>query len=158
MSQGAAPQEASQGPVIQEDGRFRHVQFARPALALGVAASFLAVRRPFAAQSSQEFIGTLMGQIERKHYVLTFDESGIVGFLGWGLCDRQTARDWAEGRKAPSYEQCLSGDTVVLFSVAASKAEVLKAHRRELKRRYPSWGLVGRRIKDGKPRPLTVQV
>jgi hypothetical protein len=140
MNQAAVEQQGGQGPIIHQDGTFRHVQFARPAMALGVSASFLGMRRPFAAQATQEFVGTLMGQIERRHYCVTFDESGIVGFLGWGLCERGIAEDWANGRKAPTYDQCLAGDTVVLFSVAASKPEVLKAHRRELKRRYPGSG------------------
>ena len=136
----------------------RHLQFPRDEVALGLSAAFLSNRQPFSGQSAQEFIGTLMGQIKRKHYLLTLNEGTVVGFLGWGLCEPEIANKWAHGEYRPSFKECLGGETVLLFSVAATDPAIVRAQRRALKERYPGQPLVGRRVKDGKARPLLVKV
>jgi hypothetical protein len=136
----------------------RHLQFPRPAFALGLAASFLATREPFSQQPAKQFIGTILGQIERKHYLITLEDQKVVGFLGWGLTSYETAMAWAKAERTPSYQDCLEGDTVLLFSVAASRPEVVRAQRKALKERYPDFRLIGRRVKGGVARPLEVKV
>lgn len=136
----------------------QHMQFPRPAFALGLAASFLATRRPFSIQPTQQFIGTLLGQIERKHYLITLEDQKVIGFLGWGLCSMEVAEAWANAEKTPTFAECNGGDTVLLFSVAATSAKVVRAQRKALKERYPDYPLIGRRVKGGKARPLRVKV
>lgn len=146
-----------EGPEVLSDGPYKHVKLARPAFALGLAASYLAARRPFAVQSAHEFIGTLMGEIQRRHYLLSFDGQGIAGYMGWGLCSMETALDWAHARRTPSFEECLGGDTFTLFTIAAKGDEVVRSQRRVLKAQYDKWPVIGRRIKNGQPRPLRLR-
>ena len=129
----------------------------QPALALGLASSYLAGKRPFAMQSTQEFVGTVMGQITRRHYLLSFDDQGLVGYMGWGLCSLDAALDWAHARRTPAYEECIGGDTFTLFTIASRGEDVVLSQRRVLKPQYGGMPVIGRRIKNGKPRPLRLR-
>ena len=145
------------GPEVFADGPYQHMRLARPAFALGLASSYLANRRPFAALSAQEFVGTLLGEIQRRHYLLTFDQNGICGYVGWGLCDYQTALDYAHARRTPSFKECIGGDTFTMLTIATAGGAVIRSQRRILERLYPGYPIVARRIKNGQPEGKVVR-
>ncbi len=147
----AQPAPGQAGPEVFADGPYQHMRLARPAFALGLASSYLAYRRPFAALSAQEFVGTLMGEIRRRHYLLSFDQNGICGYVGWGLCDYQTALDYAHARRTPGFEECIGGDTFTMLTIATAGGAVIRSQRRILERLYPDYPIVARRIKNGQP-------
>lgn len=133
----------------------------KPAIALGLAVSYLMVKPAFANLRFGEWSRILVGQINRGHYCFAIDEaSQIQGFVGWALTSRDKAEAWVEGRGALSYEDSLAGDCLVFNAWSANSTRVhrfLVDEARKLisdkqilyfKRHYP----------DGTTRPVRLTV
>jgi hemolysin-activating ACP:hemolysin acyltransferase len=115
----------------------------------------------FAALKFGAWSRVLVGQINRGHYQLAFDERDRVGgFLGWALTDEANAEAWIHGRAAFSDAAANAGDCVVFNAWAADSGavnqlilhaarEVMRDHRMiYFKRYYP----------DGNARPMRMSV
>ncbi|MDP6344566.1 MAG: hypothetical protein QF578_24570 [Alphaproteobacteria bacterium] len=61
-------------------------------VALGVAANMLIAAPPFDGMRARDLIGTLLGQISRRHYVFTVQGDQILGYAGWALCAEDIGR------------------------------------------------------------------
>ncbi|KQP09593.1 RTX toxin [Methylobacterium sp. Leaf93] len=133
----------------------------KPAIALGLAVSYLMVKPAFANLRFGEWSRILVGQINRGHYCFAIDEAGqIQGFVGWALTSRDKAEAWVEGRGALSYDDSLAGDCLVFNAWSANSTRVhrfLVDEARKLisdkqtlyfKRHYP----------DGTTRPVRLTV
>ena len=92
-------------------------------VALGIAANMLHNSPPFDGLSAKDFIGTLLGQISRKHYVFTMRGEEILGYAGWALCSEEIGRAWAEGRYKPKYEESVDGPCVTVLTFYADTPE-----------------------------------
>ncbi|CAA2105058.1 hypothetical protein MBUL_03003 [Methylobacterium bullatum] len=133
----------------------------KPAMALGLAVSYLMQKPAFANLRFGEWSRILVGQINRGHYCFAIDEAGQVqGFVGWALTSRDKAEAWVEGRLALSYEDSRAGECLVFNAWSANSTRVhrfLVDEARKLisdkqtlyfKRHYP----------DGTTRPVRLSV
>ena len=70
------------------------------------------------------------------------------------MCQHDVALEWAHGKKAPTYEECLQGDTVTMFYVYSETSQTLRDLTSKLFLKYPEHRCVGRR--ERKDRPVKV--
>jgi hemolysin-activating ACP:hemolysin acyltransferase len=126
-------------------------------VALGIAANMLHNSPPFDGLSARNFIGTLLGQISRKHYVFTMRGEKILGYAGWALCTEEIARAWSEGRYTPKNEESIDGPCVMVVTFFAENPEATRFQAQYLRRLKPDAALIGRReYADGRLRPLVL--
>lgn len=117
-----------------------------PHAALGRAIAFLAAHPPFGAFRADHLCGSIAGQIERDHYVFALRDGRLVGYCGWGLCAEEIVKRHLAGGPAPSYDECVGGDHVLVMVAAASDAAVVRVVARQLRRDHPGRRIVGRRL------------
>jgi hemolysin-activating ACP:hemolysin acyltransferase len=80
--------------------------------ALASATFLLHDTEPFASWPTRLLIRTLVSQIQRNHYVFTFDDENLVGYAGWALCSKDVAEQWLRGDRDPDPEEGQSGDCI----------------------------------------------
>ncbi len=131
----------------------RCCQFSDPTYALGRAVDLLRRAQPFASYDFGKFSNVLMGQIKRGHYVFTLADDRAVGYVGWALCDEDTARAWIMGRKVPGFSQCLRGDCWVGITFFADSAKVCRFQARWCRDKYPGLKVFGIRDYGSRRRP-----
>ena len=132
-------------------------QHANEATAMGMVIELLYDVPPFGDMTARELMGTIIGQIRRKHYVLAVQDEQVIGYVGWALSTESIAKGWAEGRHRPTYEESLDGDCVILMMWYAQSAAATRQLARYLRRIYPGRRFYGRRMKEDRPsRPLSV--
>jgi hemolysin-activating ACP:hemolysin acyltransferase len=108
-----------------------------PAAALGLAVSHLMTKPAFANLRFGDWSRILVGQINRKHYFFVVDGEGQVqGFMGWALASEDHAQAWAEGRRAPTFEDSLQGDCVVVNAFSANSTRVTRFLVEEARRAF----------------------
>lgn len=66
----------------------------------------------------------LTGQINRKHYFFVVESKTIVGFAGWALTNKVKALAWLNDNAPLSYEDSLSGDSMIINAWAADNESV----------------------------------
>lgn len=93
--------------------------------ALGLAAYYLAHRKPFADMATGALVPTLDGQIRRGHALIAFEGSRVVGYLGWSLYSIDEALAFARTGHAPADAPRDRGDVVWVTTVAANSRTVL---------------------------------
>lgn len=72
-------------------------------MALGAAAAYVASHPPFGSYRADMLLGSIMGQIRRRHYAFAMRNGVIVGYVGWALCQSHIAEAWVEtARRRPS--------------------------------------------------------
>lgn len=121
--------------------------------ALGLAAYYLAHRKPFADMATGSLVPTLDGQIRRGHALIAFDGSRVVGYLGWSLYSIEEALSFARTGQAPVDAPRDRGDVVWVTTVAANARTVLFALAREARRRNEGRSLMAIRVyRDGSQR------
>lgn len=108
-----------------------------PEAAFTAALRFLAGREPFASLPLTSVVDPVAGAIKRGHYVLVSEDGRVAGFTCWALTDSDLARRWAEGAATPTYEQCLTGDTVVLQMGGGTSPRVALQGVRHIAGLYP---------------------
>jgi len=99
---------------------FYFFQFINPHEAFSMALQMAISREPFASYQMKDLIPTLRGQINRRHYLFVQTDDGqIEAYLGWAMCREDIAIKTARDGYTPSYEECLSGDNIVVFTFIA---------------------------------------
>ncbi|HJN03869.1 MAG TPA: hypothetical protein QF665_01980 [Alphaproteobacteria bacterium] len=97
----------------------------------------------------------LFGQIHRGHYLFAVRGDRILGFMGWGLCDGPVAREWLEGQRQLSSDDCAGGDCVLVMTFLAAAPEVARFLARECRAAHPGRKVVfGREYTDGRERRI----
>jgi hemolysin-activating ACP:hemolysin acyltransferase len=113
--------------------------------ATGLAAAYLAATSTFGAYRADRLIGSILGQIERRHYAFAVRDNRIVGYAGWALCAARVAEAWLRDGKAPSADQCREGDVLVLVLFAAEDRQVSIRLTRYLRDLYAGKEFMARR-------------
>jgi hemolysin-activating ACP:hemolysin acyltransferase len=135
----------------QRDAIRRH-RFSDSFVAYAQAVNFLRPVDPYASYRFGGFAGTLAGQIERGHCLFAVRGNQVVGYVGWAMCTEEVARAWVEGRHTPSYEECNSGDCVVVMTWHAVSKGVVSFLARELRKVYPNRkAIFSRQYANGRP-------
>ena len=117
--------------------------------ALAAVLTFMSRRPPFETMRLGEVFGTVAAAIRRGHYGVAAEDGRIRGVLLWALTDAATARRWAGGGVAPSFEEASAGDTLVVLLGAADDPRVPGRGFREMARRHP--GLLYVMKRHGRP-------
>lgn len=125
-------------------------QLSDPYKALGLALSALSKVEPYAGYKFGELTGTVMGQIQRRHYVFTFQDKLLVGYGGWALCTPEVARAWLDGAAVPDYQACLDGPNPVLVTFLSKRREATFKQIRYMRARYPGREIFFRRDYAGR--------
>ena len=98
-----------------------------PEAALAQAAVYLMSKPAFAALPFGEWMGVLVGQINRGHFFFVIDERRKVqGFAGWALTTRDQAEAWLAGQAHLAEEVCREGDCVIINVWAAESRAALR--------------------------------
>ena len=123
-------------------------QHKNPLFALGLVTSLLHEITPFKSEKFGELVDELEDHISRKQYLITLsNQSKPLGYVGWGVCDRQVADDWAEKDYCPTNLECLQDGVVLIFKFYSTSSEVSMHQLRALKQLYPRHELLAKRIK-----------
>ena len=101
-------------------------QVTDPDSALGLAVAYVAAHPPFGSYRADKLVGSIAGQMQRRHYAFAVRDKVIVGYVGWALCTPDIAKAWVERERAPTSEQCNQGDVVVQIIVIADDALALR--------------------------------
>jgi len=128
-------------------------QIKDPRYALGYTTNLLMRVEPFASYHFGRFTKVLLGQIRRRHYLLTVAEGTAVGYVGWALCTDEVARAWVHQNRVPSFEECRGGDCWVGITFYAATREVCLFQVRHLRQRYPGCKIAGIRDYGARQRP-----
>jgi len=131
-----------------------------PAQALGFAVSYLMTKPAFSRLPFGHWSRTLVGQINRGHYLIASKSDCIVGFLGWALTSKEKGEMWLAEQRELSFDDSKVGEILLINAWAAETNDVTKVileHLREIgraqkmvyfKRLYP----------DGRTRPGRLSV
>ncbi|WP_201864377.1 hypothetical protein [Microvirga soli] len=117
-----------------------------PDRALGLAAAYVAAHPPFGSFRADKLVGSIVGQIQRRHYAFAVRDKAVVGYIGWALCTPDVAEAWIGGGQAPRPEQYNQGDVVVQIIFIAEDPAALRqlvAHMRSL---YKGKEYIGNRV------------
>jgi hemolysin-activating ACP:hemolysin acyltransferase len=101
-------------------------QIADANTALGLAAAYVVAHPPFGSYRADKLIGSIAGQVQRRHYAFAVRDGSIVGYLGWALCQQDVADARVEQGHAPTSEQCRQGDVVVIVIAIADDKTALR--------------------------------
>jgi hemolysin-activating ACP:hemolysin acyltransferase len=152
---------ASPPPSLTPGSELRLFQPRHPAVALGMAVSFLMTKPAFANLRFGDWSRILVGQINRGHYCFVIDAANRVqGFAGWALTNKESAEDWLEGRRALSYAESQAGDCVVVNAWAADSPEVQRFLVEEARKLLAGKQTLyfKRHYQDGSTRPVRLNV
>ncbi len=131
-----------------------------PAQALGFAVGHLMTKPAFARLPFGHWSRTLVGQINRGHYLIASQHDRIVGFLGWALTSNEKAEQWLAGQHELFFAESQQGEIILINAWAAETnavTRILLNHLRQIgqnqkmvffKRFYP----------DGRIRPGRLRV
>lgn len=113
--------------------------------ALGLAVSFLSMRAPFSKIPTGCFVPSLMGQIERSHYFFGFNGQVPVGYLGWGLGDKDIGNAFASASRDLYRTDMSSGPCVIIIYICSTVESFAKVAIDKLRECYPGQPYYGRR-------------
>lgn len=111
----------------------------RPDAAFTAAVVFMAARVPFRALPFGEMAEAIAGAVRRGHYALASEDGRVVGVTFWAVTSAEIALKWTEDGYAPTYEETLGGDTVVLTMGAGRHPSVALQGVRHVARQYPGY-------------------
>jgi hemolysin-activating ACP:hemolysin acyltransferase len=113
--------------------------------AIGVAVSYIASRPPFGSYRADRLVGSIAGQVKRRHYAFAVRNGAVVGYVGWALCEPEVARAWIESGQPPAWDQCHQGDVVVPIVIIADDRQALRQLVTFFRKRYGGKTYLGRR-------------
>ena len=132
-----------------------------PFTALGAATSYLMQKPAFAKQQFGAWTRVLIGQINRKHFLLVSERRNkIVAFAGWAETTLEHAENWLHGRcDIPA--DCAEAGPMFVFNAWA--ADDIAAHRFLLNEMRPIFQsheamYYKRYYDDGRVRPVCLPV
>ncbi len=144
---------------MQEGSSLRCAQHRNTAIAYATAVNLLRSVKPFANYRFGVFAGVLLGQIQRKHYVITYamPEERPVGYFGWALCEEHIAKAWVEKGYVPTQEECMKGDCFVVATFHGATPAVTRFQVRHVRKAYPNVKVFGRRDYGQRLRPMRIR-
>ena len=113
--------------------------------AIGLASTYVAAHSPFGSYRADKLIGSIAGQIRRQHYAFAVLNGKIVGYFGWALCSPDIAQAWLEHGQAPTFEQSIRGDVVVMIAAIADDTSALRQLVAHVRGKYKGRTYMGRR-------------
>ena len=144
---------------MQQGSSLKCVQHRNPAIAYATAVNLLRSVAPFSNYRFGVFSSVLLGQIRRKHCVLTYamPEDRPVGYFGWALCEERIAKAWIEDGYVPTQEECMKGDCFVVATFYGATPEVTRFQVRQVRKIYPNIKVYGRRDYGQRVRPMHIR-
>ena len=133
-------------------GELRCIRLRDAYKAAGLALSALSKVEPYARYPFGNLVRTVMGQINRGHYVLTLEGQVVVGYAGWVLCAPEVAEARVAGRAVPPYEQCVDSPNPVLVTFLARHRAATFRQIRRMRELYPGRRVYFRRDYAGRSR------
>lgn len=125
MQQSASTTDARKPGAREKDPRLHAFRPDNPFIALGLAVNHLMTMPAFGNLRFGDWSRILVGQINRKHYLLVADEKKqIQGFLGWALTTNANAEAWLEGRSGSAQPDDMQGDCIIFNAWAGSSLAV----------------------------------
>ena len=119
-------------------------------MAMGAAVTFAASHHPFGSYRADTLVGSILGQIRRRHYGFAVQNGIIVGYVGWALCQPHVAMAWIENGQTPTFEQCGEGDVVVPIIAIADHRSALRELVSHMRNLYGGKIYMGRRaLREG---------
>ncbi len=145
--------------MTQESTSFTCMQPRSEAIAYATTVNLLRSVAPFSNYKFGMFSSVLLGQIRRKHYVLTYamPEKKPVGYFGWALCEERIAKAWVDDGYVPSQEECMKGDCFVVATFYGASPEVTRFQTRFVRKIYPNIKVYGRRDYGERLRPMRIR-
>jgi hemolysin-activating ACP:hemolysin acyltransferase len=136
---------------------FHVMRVESPQAALGRAVAYLMTKPNFESRPFGPWSKILTGQINRKHYFFVVSEKKVVGFAGWALTDKARALAWLNENAELSFENCQSGDSVIINAWAADNAAINKFIVKSIRRVIINRQIYAKRFyKDGSIRLLSL--
>jgi hemolysin-activating ACP:hemolysin acyltransferase len=114
-------------------------------MAMGLAVPFAASHHPFGSYRADTLVGSILGQIRRRHYVFVVRQGTIIGYVGWALCQPDVATAWIVNGQTPTFEQCSDGDVVVPIIAIADERSALRLMVSHVRNLYGGKSYMGRR-------------
>lgn len=121
-------------------------QVADPDKALGLAAAYVAAHPPFGSYRADKLLGSIVGQVRRRHYAFAVRDKAIIGYVGWALCTPDVAKAWVEEGRVPSSEQYDGGEVFVPIIVIAEDQAALRHLSMHMRQKYKGKTYTGRRL------------
>ena len=130
------PSDTQQGKITEpaKPGELTVRRFKSPREALGHAVALLRDVEPFASYKFGRFTASLAGQIRRGHYLFTFEDGRLVGYIGWARCSEKIAEAWVAGETSPAYKDCLEGPCMVAMTFHAKSRAVTVYQSRQARK------------------------
>jgi hypothetical protein len=104
---------------------------------MGIILDLLHREKPFCDWSAGQLISTVKGAVRREHYVIAKDGPSYMGAACWGLCRADIAEAYLRGQRQPSYDECLGGDTTLIFVIQARSASAVKVMTDMIRQQAP---------------------
>lgn len=98
-----------------------------PARALGLSVSYLMTKPAFARLPFGGWSRVLVGQINRRHYMVALMDNKVVGFLGWALTTPELAEIWLKAGRNLSFEETADGEVIIINARASDTNAVTRA-------------------------------
>lgn len=114
-------------------------QMPRQESAFAAAVVFMAGREPFRTLPFGEMTEAIAGAVRRGHYAIASENGRVVGVTFWAVTTADIALRWTDEGYAPTYEETLGGDTVVLTMGAGRHPSVALQGVRHVARQYPGY-------------------
>lgn len=118
--------------------------------ALGIALDLVSRDEAYAAIQVRFLVGTIRGAVERGHFVFLKEGDDYVGFTCWGECTEEMGESWANGGQQPSFEDCSSGDCILLFVTNVRNESYINPGLEKLKPLFRGKTVYRRHHEDGK--------
>jgi len=143
----------------QNSSALHVVRVDNPQAALGRAVAYLMTKPNFENRQFGSWSKILTGQINRKHYFFVVSAKKVVGFAGWALTDKARALAWLNDNAELSFENCKSGDCVIINAWAADNAAVNIFIRKSIRKVLVNRHVYAKRFyKDGSVRLMHLGV
>ena len=144
----------------RDDNQLRTAREKDPYRALGLAANHLMTKPAFARLGFGHWTKTLVGQINRGHFLFILRDQKVVGFVGWALTDEDKAEKWLRDELDLSYKDSLEGDCFLINAWEAENIEVVRFMRATVRELIADKKCLyfKRFYKNGKMKPMRLHV
>jgi len=121
----------------KEQADYKFLTHDNPLYALGIVCEKIHHLFPFNNRRFETIVGTILGEIMRGQYFFVVQDNKVCGYIGWALCDQDTAEKWIYHNIQPAFEQCQEGDCLVVPTLFSENTDVLKKIVRKMRDMFP---------------------
>lgn len=125
-------------------------------VAVGVTVAYLQRSSVFRNQRFGSLIGTVIGQVERDHYLLFWQDGRLVGVVGWGYCSYGFGQSWLSGTLSGDPPDYCHGSCALINVLQVDYSNVLRFMRQCLLTELSEveWVFAERMYEDGRTRQV----